>query len=94
MKKISLTIMLIFSVTDALSQEQKQIVPLACEKNSDCRLVTSYKPPAGEGRPGETLIKCSPTAEAVKEGEWLTEYNDYTKSTCICLETKTCGFKR
>jgi hypothetical protein len=64
-----------------------------CRQNSDCHLVTSYVP-AQNDAPGKTLIACRSKDTPLQEGESLDEYDDHTKSTCICSEDQSCELKQ
>lgn len=63
----------------------------SCKTDSDCHIVTSYD----YSNPiVETLIACkNKNIPLDNETESVREYNEYTKSTCIC-DNRKCNFKR
>jgi len=55
----------------------------SCKLDSDCHIVTSFKPPEGE-RPSKTKISCRHKSKVLQYDEWLQGYNEYTQNRCKC----------
>lgn len=72
-----------------LSYDELVKNPYLCNTDSDCHIVTVYN-----SHPiVETLIACrNKNIPLDNETESIKDYNEYTKSRCIC-DNGTCNFK-